>query len=42
MRVKKIMRMLYAAVREVATRVIIRAQALAYDILAASIIRSFE
>lgn len=36
------MRMLYMAVREVASRVIVRAQALVYDMLAVSMIRSFE
>lgn len=36
------MRILYIAVREVATRVVVRAQALVYDVLAVSMIRSFE
>lgn len=39
---KKIIRVLYTAVREVATRVIRRAQALVYDVLADSMIRSLE
>lgn len=39
---KKMIRVLYAAVREVATRVIRRAQALVYDVLADSMIRSLE
>lgn len=38
----EIMRILYIAVREVATRVVVRAQALVYDVLAVSMIRSFE
>lgn len=41
-RAKKMMRALYVAVREVANRVIVRAQALVYDVLAVSMIRSFE
>ena len=41
-KVKNIMRLLYIAVREVATRVVVRAQALVYDVLMVSIIRSFE
>lgn len=41
-RAKKMMRALYVAVREVANRVIVRAQALVYDILAVSMIKSFE
>ena len=41
-RAKKMIRVLYAAVREVAMSVISRAQALVYDVLADSIIRSFE
>lgn len=36
------MRVLYTAVRDVAIRVINRAQALVYDVLAVSIIRSLE
>lgn len=39
---KKIIRELYTAVSEVATRVINRAQALVYDVLADSMIRSLE
>lgn len=41
-RTKKMMRVLYTAVRDVATRVISRAQALVYDVLAVSMIRSLE
>lgn len=40
--VKKIIRMLYIAVRIVAIRVVVRAQAFVYDVLAVSMIRSFE
>lgn len=39
---KKMIRVLYTAVREVAIRVIRRAQALVYDVLADSMIRSLE
>lgn len=39
---KKMIRVLYTAVREVAIRVIKRAQALVYDVLADSMIRSLE
>lgn len=39
---KKIIRVLYTAVKDVAIRVIVRAQALVYDILAVSIIKSLE
>lgn len=39
---KKIMRVLYTAVRDVAIRVINRAQALVYDVFAVSMIKSFE
>lgn len=39
---KKIIRVLYTAVRDVAMRVVIRAQALVYDVLAVSMIRSLE
>lgn len=40
--VKKIMRILYIAVRAVAIRVVVSAQAFVYDVLAVSMIRSFE
>lgn len=40
--VKKMIRALYMAVRDVATRVTSRAQAFVYDIFAVSMIRSFE
>lgn len=39
---KKMIRVLYTAVREVATKVIRGAQALVYDMLADSIIRALE
>lgn len=39
---KKIIRILYIAVREVATKVVVRAQAFVYDVLAVSMIKSFE
>lgn len=39
---KKTIRVLYTAVRDVAIRVISRAQALVYDVLAVSMIRSLE
>lgn len=41
-RVMKIVRVLYALVRDVAMRVIDRAQALVYDMFAVSMIRSLE
>jgi hypothetical protein len=41
-RVKKIIRVLYTAVREVAMSVINRAQVLVYDVLADSMMRSLE
>lgn len=41
-RVRRMVRVLWALVREVAMRVINRAQALVYDVFVASIMRSLE